>query len=374
VSALLENEQLFSATADEMRHHPSRGDEVLTPFRCECGAPECTERTVLTLGEYRNVRTRPRRIVKSGHERRADAVVGAIREVQLVDAAQVLDAQAHRVGRALERLVALDVEPAMFVIVESGPYYIQFALSDDALFCEAVHNQYLDVPDQLSPEQEDELRARGFSEPEHPDQNWFRVVDPQANDLRQLAREALDLLSSVYRLRTGSPITLKDSFGGPDAHGPVFAMDDDEEDATDLDLAALVLGAFDLMGFDDVESYGPIVQLVVNDDAHEILLECTALASVVTCTALYSSEPEDEMVGQLLTFGGRMNHVPYTYVVRPLRDGRPGLSLMAKFAVPEALRSVEAMASLLNAAVTGLHLGHRMLFDAERRAHGGAGP
>jgi hypothetical protein len=66
------NESLFRETneAIERGHWPNEPDKLVR-FRCECARLECSEAVSLTLAEYEQVRSGPRRFfVVPGHELR----------------------------------------------------------------------------------------------------------------------------------------------------------------------------------------------------------------------------------------------------------------------------------------------------------------
>lgn len=63
---LAHNEEVFRAVNEEVSD--AHAGEGRSAFVCECADRECTERVLLTPGEYRSVRADPRRFaVAPGH-------------------------------------------------------------------------------------------------------------------------------------------------------------------------------------------------------------------------------------------------------------------------------------------------------------------
>jgi hypothetical protein len=133
---------------------------------------------------------------------------------------------------ALKKLIGDGIDAATYVILEAGSpgpctYYVQFAVQDTTLFCEAVSNEYLDPPCQLDDGQLRVLQKLGWGPPETEGQNWFRTFHPtSSSDYDQIVRLAHRALHDVYRIPEDAPITMttswEDSEPGYDVQGPGF--------------------------------------------------------------------------------------------------------------------------------------------------------
>lgn len=79
--------------------------------------------------------------------------------------------------------------------------YVQFAVDGDVLRMEVTSNEFLPVDEQLSAEQIERLRGRGFSDP---DPNHAReiAVEPgegsRRTQMAQVALEAVAILQEIY--------------------------------------------------------------------------------------------------------------------------------------------------------------------------------
>jgi hypothetical protein len=60
---LAKNEAFFRQVNERIREIAGDDDWYIQEFLCECGDPACTERIPLTVGEYEQVRSSPRRFV-----------------------------------------------------------------------------------------------------------------------------------------------------------------------------------------------------------------------------------------------------------------------------------------------------------------------
>jgi hypothetical protein len=375
MSAIHENERRYRGVSASAASYEEEGVNISTPFVCECGSPACTQECVLSLGSYRALRTRPVLLAAEGHQRAVDVVTGNGPGWCLVDASASLEHQADELSTALERLVSDGIEEATFVIVEAEPernVYIQFALQDGQVWCEAVHSKYLALEDALTPEQIARLTELGWDRPEHSEQNWFRTFDPATDSFTAIARQALELLPSVYELRAGLPVEIRTSWQGARTGGPVFALDEDEAGSADDELADLVVEALARLGLEGQRS-GPQVEVIVRENEHEVVIDFTSLAGTLTCCALYAIAPEDEAVSTSLMLSGRMGLVPYVYVLRPLNAGGQALALLTKLPVPPAHRNVADVARILEVAVPPLVHGHLGLTQAEAELYGEGG-
>jgi len=103
-----------------------------------------------------------------------------------------------------------------FVIVrgdDTRNYYIQFAVDEGGLFCEAVHNMYLEDEDKLTSDQVGELLELGWDPPDNRDQNLYRTFHPAGEeDLREIAELTRRTLEDVYRVPPGRPLGLSTSW------------------------------------------------------------------------------------------------------------------------------------------------------------------
>jgi hypothetical protein len=65
---LARNESFFRQVNERIRDIAGRHDYVEQEFLCECSDPACTERILLTVREYEDIRSRPARFVLvAGH-------------------------------------------------------------------------------------------------------------------------------------------------------------------------------------------------------------------------------------------------------------------------------------------------------------------
>jgi GTP pyrophosphokinase len=84
---------------------------------------------------------------------------------------------------------------------QSTGYYIQFAVDRGGLFCEAVHNKYLDDDHQLTSDQVEELLAIGWNDPSYPGQNFYCIFQPASDeDYRHIVGLVRGAFESVYRI------------------------------------------------------------------------------------------------------------------------------------------------------------------------------
>ena len=85
---------------------------------------------------------------------------------------------------------------------ESGGY-VQFAAAGDVVRMEATSNEFLPADEQLSVEQIERLRRRGFSDP---DPNHAREIPLEPGEasrrtqMTQVAQEAVEILRQIYRI------------------------------------------------------------------------------------------------------------------------------------------------------------------------------
>jgi GTP pyrophosphokinase len=141
----------------------------------------------------------------------------------------------------LRRLMAFhDLEDyaGQFVIVrgdDARNYFVQFAVDRGGLFCEAVHNMYLEDEYKLTGDQVGELLALGWNPPDHPGQNLYRTFFPTGDaDLREIASLAIQVLRDVYRVSGDQPIGISTSWRDDEkGDRSLVALPDEPFDFTD---------------------------------------------------------------------------------------------------------------------------------------------
>ena len=130
----------------------------------------------------------------------------------------VEDATDAEIIEALEKLARDAIDAGTFVILEADTarnYYVQFAVQDGGMYCEAVSNQYLAPEHQLDDEQTTALEGLGWREGEYEGQNWVRTLHARAGRRSPrrvgLVRQAL---TEVYGLPEGVPLRMTRSWDG----------------------------------------------------------------------------------------------------------------------------------------------------------------
>ena len=129
----------------------------------------------------------------------------------------VEDATDAEIIEALEKLARDAIDAGTFVILEADTarnYYIQFAVQDGGMYCEAVSNQYLEPEHQLDDEQTIALEHLGWREGEHEDQNWVRTFTPGPEALANSVSLARRAFSEVYGLPDDVPLRMTRSWDG----------------------------------------------------------------------------------------------------------------------------------------------------------------
>lgn len=86
---------------------------------------------------------------------------------------------------------------------ERRGYYVQFAVDEGGLMCEAVHNKYLEPEHRLSDDQVERLLELGWEEPGKDDERSFwRWFEPASDaDIHEILRLAFQALYEVYGSR-----------------------------------------------------------------------------------------------------------------------------------------------------------------------------
>jgi len=142
------------------------------------------------------------------------------------------------------------------------------------------------------------------------------------------------------------------------------------EDA-DAELVRRVHDALDAFGLPFTQ-LGSTFEFVPRSDDHEVFVTCVARNWVLSAFALYATEPEPEALDTYLRLSGGMDELGYTYALRPLRStGKDSLVLLCKHRLPDAQRSVEDVAAVLDSMIAQLFVGHRELERAEQRMYDG---
>jgi len=140
-------------------------------------------------------------------------------------------------------------------------------------------------------------------------------------------------------------------------------------DDGDVELVGLVRDALEAFGLACTQ-LGSSFEFVPRSDDHEVFVTCVARNWVLTAFALYATEPEPEALDTYLRLGGGMDELGYTYALRPLRStGKDSLVLLCKHRLPDAQRSAEDVAAVLDSMIAQLFVGHRELERAERRMY-----
>ena len=129
----------------------------------------------------------------------------------------VEDATDAEIIEALEKLARDAIDAGTFVILEADTarnYYIQFAVQDGGMYCEAVSNQYLEPEHQLDDEQTIALEHLGWREGEYEGQNWVRTFTPGPEALASSVSLARRAFSEVYGLPDDVPLRMTRSWDG----------------------------------------------------------------------------------------------------------------------------------------------------------------
>jgi hypothetical protein len=142
----------------------------------------------------------------------------------------------EQIARALKRLVEGGAAAGTHVIVAQTrrPYYVQFRVDGDVLWCEAVHNKHLAPEDRLDRSQIRQLKRLGWAEPRRPDQNYRRSFAPERpEDYREIARVVRQAFAAAYRLPPGGTLSLRYSFAEPtpSRRAPAGRADDGRPEA-----------------------------------------------------------------------------------------------------------------------------------------------
>jgi hypothetical protein len=129
----------------------------------------------------------------------------------------VEDATDAEIIEALEKLARDAIDAGTFVILEADTarnYYVQFAVQDGGMYCEAVSNQYLAPEHQLDAEQTTALEALGWHEGEYEGQNWVRTFMPSREAFAGTVRLVRRAFVEVYGLAGDVPLRMTRSWDG----------------------------------------------------------------------------------------------------------------------------------------------------------------
>jgi hypothetical protein len=129
----------------------------------------------------------------------------------------VEDATDAEIIEALEKLARDAIDAGTFVILEADTarnYYVQFAVQDGGMYCEAVSNQYLAPEHQLDAEQTTALEGLGWREGEYDGQNWVRSFMPSREAFAETVGLVRQALTEVYGLPEGVPLRMTRSWDG----------------------------------------------------------------------------------------------------------------------------------------------------------------
>jgi hypothetical protein len=92
-------------------------------------------------------------------------------------------------------------------------YYVQFAVDEGGLFCEVVHNKYLEPEHAFTGDDIATLLALGFAGPDHEDQNLYRVFRPETDDdYAAIVSIVRAVVTDFFGLPPGRPLALGTSW------------------------------------------------------------------------------------------------------------------------------------------------------------------
>lgn len=105
---------------------------------------------------------------------------------------------------------------AKYVIFEADAernVYVQFAVDEGGLFCEAVHSRYLRRPEELDADRLALLAELGFETPDDEERNFWQAFLPRnRDDLLDVIKLALRTLVEVYGVHPGVRVRIKTSW------------------------------------------------------------------------------------------------------------------------------------------------------------------
>ena len=135
-----------------------------------------------------------------------------------VEDALAIGADDRSIVQALEELVACGergdyvAKAVVLTADEARNYYVQFAVDEDGLFCEVVHNKYLAPEHTFTGDDIAKLLALGFEAPDHEDQNLYRVFHPAGEeDYGTIVSVVRTVVTDFFGLPAGHPLQLRTS-------------------------------------------------------------------------------------------------------------------------------------------------------------------
>ncbi len=115
-------------------------------------------------------------------------------------------------GQLAARLPGLAVDDVV-ILAAPGNRYTELVQLKNGIALDAVANSFLPPEGQLTGEQEQELRDKGWQAPEHPfRQNWWHEVHKwplHSRDAAAIAELMVSTLRDVYRVAVPSDIEVR---------------------------------------------------------------------------------------------------------------------------------------------------------------------
>lgn len=135
--------------------------------------------------------------------------------VYTVEDAMRVGADDEEIVEALRTLVAYaergdyDAKSVILTADDRRNYYVQFACAEGGLFCEVVHNKYLEPEHAFTGDEIAKLLALGFDAPDHEDQNLFRIFQPDTeDDYGAIVSLVRTVVTDFFGLPPGHPLQL----------------------------------------------------------------------------------------------------------------------------------------------------------------------
>jgi hypothetical protein len=120
---------------------------------------------------------------------------------------------------ALEKLVAYGeqgnyyAKSVVLTADDARNYYVQFAVDEGGLFCEVVHNKYLEPANAFTGDDIANLLALGFDAPDDDDQNLFRAFQPEtADDYDAIVGVVRAVVTDYFGLPPDHPLQMETSW------------------------------------------------------------------------------------------------------------------------------------------------------------------
>ncbi|HYN02132.1 MAG TPA: YbjN domain-containing protein [Vicinamibacteria bacterium] len=119
---------------------------------------------------------------------------------------------------ALHKLLRDGIDAGTYVVLQGDErrnYYIQFALQEGVVFCEAVHNRHLEPGNRIRPAQVRRLLSLGWERPRGGSPNWVRTFEPRTRrELQAIVGLVRRAFCDVYGLAKNAPLTMECSWDG----------------------------------------------------------------------------------------------------------------------------------------------------------------